>query len=106
MRALFYVLITMALTGAAIWLILPALPKWAWLVVVTVGAPWVTWEGAKNLYFAAIHGYVLTWVPERRVYRDEDRRLFRNNVVVRIVLFPFIAAGAILLLADAWEAAL
>ena len=107
-RALIPLLIAVALVGAVIRLILPSLQnsKWAWLVVVTVGAPWVTWEGAKNLYSAAIHGYVLTGVPERRVYRDEDRRLFRNNVVVCIVLFPIIASGAILLVVDAWEAAI
>ena len=107
-RALIPVLIAMALIGAMIRLILPTLQnfEWAWLAVVTVGAPWVTWEGAKNLYSAAIHGYVLTGVPERRVYRDEDRRLFRNNVVVWIVLFPIIASGAIVLMIDAWERAI
>lgn len=107
-RALIPVLIAMALIGAIIRLILPALQnsKWAWLVVVTVGAPWIIWEGAKNLYFAAFRGYVLTGVPERPVYRDVDPRLFRNNVVAWIVLFPIITVGAILLLLDAWEAAI
>ena len=107
-RALIPVLIAMALFGAVIRPILPALQnsRWAWLVVVSVGTPWVTWEGAKNLYSVAIHGYVLTGVPERRVNRDEDRRLFRNDVVVWIVLVPIIASGAIVLSVDAWEAAI
>ncbi|MFM6829593.1 MAG: hypothetical protein ACKOVA_04555 [Novosphingobium sp.] len=78
--------------------------QWAWLVMVTIGAPSITWESAKNLYSAAVHGFVLTGVPERHVYRDEDRRLFRNNVIGWIVTFPIIAAGAVLLLVDAWAA--
>ncbi len=87
-------------------LIMPAMQSsnWAWLVAVTVGAPWIVWEGAKNLYTASMHGYVLSGVPERRVYRDKDRRLFRNNVVAWIIVFPVIVAGSVLLWLDALEA--
>lgn len=75
-----------------------------WLIVVAVAGPWIVWHCAMQLYNAAMHGYVVTDVPERRVYRDKEPSLFRNNVVAWIVLFPLIASGAVMLLLDALEA--
>lgn len=74
-----------------------------WLIAVSVAAPWIVWHGAHQLYVAAIHGYVLTGVPERRVYRDENPGLYRNNVIAWIVLFPVLSAGAALILIGALE---
>jgi len=50
-----------------------------------------------------MEGYVLTDVPERRVYRKSEPKLFRNNLVALLVMFPVIAAGAVLLLLDALQ---
>ncbi|MFL6759823.1 hypothetical protein [Sphingomonas sp.] len=75
-----------------------------WLIVVAVGGPWIVWDCAKQLYNAAMHGYVITGVPERHVYRDKEPSLFRNNVVAWIVMLPIIASGAVVLLLDALEA--
>jgi hypothetical protein len=75
-----------------------------WLVAVCIGGPWIVWYGAKQLYTAAKYGYVLTDIPERRVYRNDEPRLFRNNVIAWVVLFPLITAGAILALLEALKA--
>ena len=75
-----------------------------WLLAVSALAPWVVWHCAKQLYTAAMHGYLLTGAPEDRVYRDENPSLFRNNVVGYIVMFPGIAAGAVVVLMDALRA--
>jgi hypothetical protein len=75
-----------------------------WLIVVAIAGPWIVWDCAKQLYNAAMHGYVITDVPERRVYRDKEPRLFQNNIVAWPALFPIIAAGAAVLLLDALQA--
>ena len=74
-----------------------------WLVVVAVAGPWIVWDTAKQIFAAAMEGYVLTDVPERRVYRKSEPKLFRNNLVALLVMFPVIAAGAVLLLLDALQ---
>ena len=75
-----------------------------WLIAVAVLGPWIVWQFAKQLYTAAMHGYVLTGVPEGRVHRDDNPSLYRNNVIANIILFPIVAAGAAIMLLDALKA--
>ena len=75
-----------------------------WSILLALGVSFVTWEMAKQLYTAAMDGYILTGRSMNvRVYREEDRRLFRNNVVGTIILFPLVAGGALLLVLHALE---
>jgi hypothetical protein len=75
-----------------------------WLIAIAVLGPWIVWQFAKQLYTAAMHGYVLTGVPEGRVHRDDNPILYRNNVIANIILFPIVAAGAVIMLLDALHA--
>ena len=75
-----------------------------WLLAVSVLGPWLVWQFAKQLYTAAMHGYVLTGVPEGRVYRDDNPSLYRNNVIANIILFPMAVAGFVVTLLDALQA--
>lgn len=76
-----------------------------WLLVVAVIGPWAVWGVAKQLYTAAMHGYLLTGIPEARVYRDDDPKLYRNNVVGNLAIFPIVTGGAAIMLLDALRAA-
>ena len=60
------------------------------------GGVYGTWYMARQLYTAAMYGYVMTGVPERRHYRADALALFRNNVIAAIVLLPILAGGAII----------
>jgi hypothetical protein len=75
-----------------------------WLIVVAVAGPWIVWDTAKQLFTARRQGYVLTDIPERRVYRESEPKLFRKNIVALVIMFPVLAAGAVLLLIDALRA--
>lgn len=85
---------------------IPAIQRsgFLWLAVVAILGPWIVWQFAKQLYTAAMHGYVITGVPEGRVDRDDNPNLFRNNVIANIILFPIVAAGAVIMLFDALQA--
>lgn len=75
-----------------------------WLLLVVFAGTGVVWHGARQLYTAAIHGYVVTGMPERKVFREENLSLFRNNVIAWIALFPVIASGAVIMLFEALQA--
>jgi len=75
-----------------------------WLVAVLGFGTWIVWHFARQLYTAAMFGYVRTGVPERRLQRDEFPSLFRNNVIANIALFPTVTAGCVILLLDALRA--
>lgn len=75
-------------------------------IVVALAACFVTWETAKQLYRAAMDGYILTGRSmSTRVYREKNPTLFRNNVIASIILFPVIAAGAVTVVLDVLHAA-
>ena len=75
-----------------------------WLLAVVSLGPWIVWHFVKQLYAAAMHGYVLTGVPEARVRKEDNRNLYRNNVIAYIALFPVVAAGVSIMLFDALKA--
>lgn len=74
-----------------------------WLALVAFAGTGIVWHGAKQLY-TAMHGYVVTGMPERKVFREENFSLFRNNVIAWIALFPIIASGAVVMLFEALKA--
>ncbi|HEX6742166.1 MAG TPA: hypothetical protein VF079_10290 [Sphingomicrobium sp.] len=75
-----------------------------WLIVMALVSPYVAWEMARQLYRAAMDGYILTGRSMRtRVYREKNPALFRNNVVANILLFPVIAGGACLFILEALQ---
>jgi hypothetical protein len=75
-----------------------------WLIAVAVLGPWIVWQFARQLYTAAMHGYVMTGIPEGRLHRDDNPNLYRNNVIATIILLPIVAAGAVIMLLDALQA--
>ncbi|MBA2466802.1 MAG: hypothetical protein H0V46_04270 [Sphingomonas sp.] len=103
-RGLFTIIIVVAALGL-VRAFIPAVQRSGllWLLVVSVLGPWIVWHFAKQLYTAAIHGYVLTGVPEGRVYREDNPSLYRNNVIANIILFPVVAAGVVIMLSDALQ---
>ncbi len=78
--------------------------KLLWLGAISVFGPWIVWHFAKQLYSAAIHGYVLAGIPERRLRREANPNLYRNNVIANIVLFPIVTSGIVIMLLDALQA--
>jgi len=77
-----------------------------WLILVALGLGFVAWETAKQLYRAAMDGYLLTGRRmSTRTYRDKNRALFRNNLISNIIMFPVVAAGAAIMLLGALRAA-
>lgn len=60
---------------------------------------------AWQLYTAGTRGYILTGHSmNRKVYRGENPKLFRNNVIANIVMLPLVAAGSAFFVADAVKA--
>ena len=95
----------MALALALLTIVVPTAQRWGvvWLLLVSTVGPWFIWGFAKQLYNAAMHGYVTTELAGK-VHRDEQRELFRNNVIIHIVLLPIIVAGFFVILIVALEA--
>lgn len=79
--------------------------RWSlvWLVLVSTVGPWLVWDFAKKLCIGAMEGFFETDLYGK-VHRETEPRLFRNNVIAHIVLFPFIAGGVVITLLDALEA--
>lgn len=78
-----------------------------WTYVFALAGPWLTWEIGRQLYTAAMQGYIVTGRSmSRKVYREQDPQLFRNNVIANLVVFPLVASGSALYLADALDALL
>ena len=75
-----------------------------WSIIFALAGPFIVWQMARQLYTAAMEGYVITGRSMNvRVYRDKDRNLFRNNVVAHIGLLPLVASGAVLMALDALQ---
>jgi len=76
-----------------------------WTYIFAVAGPALTLGVGRQLYTAATRGYVMTGHSmNRKVYRDKDPSLFRNNVIANIIVFPFVAAGSVLFMGDALKA--
>jgi hypothetical protein len=73
-----------------------------WTIVLALAGPWLTLGVARQLYTAAMRGYIMTGHSmNRRVHREEEPTLFRNNVIANIAIFPLVAGGTALFVADA-----
>ncbi|UIJ45493.1 hypothetical protein LZK98_00575 [Sphingomonas cannabina] len=104
-RSMFAIIIAVA-APVLLWAVPPIAGRsnLLWLLAVFVPGPWAIWHLARQLYTAAMHGYVVTGVPEKRVYRDDAPSLYRNNVIAYIILFPIVAAGVVIMMLNALQA--
>ena len=69
-----------------------------------LAGPFLTFGLGKQLYTAAMRGYIVTGRSmNRKVYREQNPTLFRSNVIANLIVFPMVAAGSALYLADALD---
>ena len=62
-----------------------------WSVILALTGAFFAWETGKQLYTAAMKGYILTGRSmNRRVDRKTDGKLFRNNLIANLMLFPLL----------------
>jgi hypothetical protein len=68
-----------------------------WSVILALTGAFFAWETGKQLYTAAMKGYILTGRSmNRRVDRKTDGKLFRNNLIANLMLFPLFAGGFVM----------
>jgi hypothetical protein len=76
-----------------------------WTYILAMAGPAVTLGVGWQLYTAATRGYLMTGHSmNRKVHRDKNPRLFRNNVIANVVVFPILVVGSVLIMADAFRA--
>ena len=97
----FSVLVALGLLKFAV----PMAQRWSliWLVLVSTAGPWIVWDCAKKLYIAAMEGFFVTDLYGK-VHRETEPRLFRNNVIIHIIILPIITVGFVTMLLNALSA--
>ena len=76
-----------------------------WTIILALAGPCLTLGVARQLYTAALQGYIMTGHSmNRKVRRKENPKLFRNNVIINVVALPLLAGGSVVLVAEALDA--